>query len=161
MKHGASFVWFLVGLGAGLLFARGLSATRFQTTQCSLSPDERFRVRILDPGISWIDRNFEVRVERLGDHKETTIFRSPDEDPPPGRERIVWSEDGKRFVIVGRRFIVGDGARKPDEEVLYLMANVETGQVWCNSNQQTAFPRFTCKDLPPMRWGGPCGVPAP
>ncbi len=157
MKRGASFVWFLAGVGAGLLFARGLAAIRYQTTQLSLSPDERFRVRILDRGFPSIDRNFQVRVERLADHKETTILESPDEDyTSPGRERIVWSGDGKRFVVVGPGFIVGDGPWKPDEEVLYLMADVESGQVWCNSNQQTAYPHFTCKDLPPMRWGGPC-----
>jgi hypothetical protein len=161
VKHGASFVWFLVGLGTGLLLAKGLAATRYQTTQVSLSPDERYRVRILDPGISWVDRNFQIRVERMDDHREITIFQSPDEDPPPGRERIVWSQNGKRFVIVGPRFIVVGAPRKPDKEVLYLMADVESGRVWCNSNQQTAHPHFTCKDLPPMRWGGPCAAPVP
>jgi hypothetical protein len=156
-RSSSSLVWFLAGLGMGLVLARGLLALRMQTTQTSLSPDERHRARILDRPFMWVDRNFEVRVERMDDHRETTIFRSPDEDPRPGRERIARSEDGKRFVVFGPGFVVRDRPRSREEDVLYLMYDVDSGKLWCNSDQQTAFPPFTCKDLPPMRWGGPCG----
>ena len=105
-RSGGSLVWFLAGLGLGLLVARGQLRLRMQTTQTSLSPDERYRIRILDRDFPSIDRNFEVRVERRDDGRATTVFRSPDEAPSPGRERIVWSEDGMRFVIHGRGFYV-------------------------------------------------------
>ena len=51
---------------------------------------------------------------------------------------------------------VRDRPKSDDEEVLYLMVDVASGRIWCNSRQQTRHPPFTSDDLPPMRWGGPC-----
>lgn len=160
MRPWTSLLIFGAGFGVGLVVEKGLAVVRMQTSQTSLSPDDQYRVRILDRALPSVDRNFEVRVERRDGGRETTVFQSPDE-APIGRERIVWSEDGTRFVVLGRGFFVRDRPKSDDEEVLYLMVEVASGKVWCNSRQQTAYPPFACKDLPPMRWGGPCPTAGP
>jgi len=36
--------------------------------------------------------------------------------------------------------------------VAYLMFDLPTGRLWCNSPQQTAYPPFTSDDLMAVRW---------
>jgi hypothetical protein len=80
------------------------------TTLTSLSPDDKFRVIILERrlGLLDIDRNFHVRLEDVKTGRGKVIFRSPDEGRPVGSERIIWSLDSSRFVLLGRHFSVAD-----------------------------------------------------
>lgn len=148
--------WFLAGLTLGL-FAASLWTRRESVTLISFSPDEAVRVHMVEVGV-WIDRNFHVRLERRNRCEADsmrTVFRSPDEGRPVGSERVVWSDNSTRFVLLERHFKVNDGARLADGEVLYLMYDVTTNELRCNAIQQSEYRAFTLWDLPPMRWGGP------
>jgi hypothetical protein len=132
-------VAFAIGLLTGLAFSfRG----RERVTVTSLSPDEKTRVLLVELPFR-IDRNFELRVESLDRTGEMrTVFRSPDEGRPEGSERILWSGDGRQFILLGRHFYVEPDAVLPSGEQLYLHYNLDTGQVQCNARQET-FPRVT------------------
>ena len=129
---------------------------RERITLTSLSPDETVRVTLVElPHL--LDRNFELRLDSAhrGGRERTIIFRSPDEDRPEGTERVVWAVDGSRFLLVGRHFHVNAHApRVPagTSEVAYLMYELPTGRLWCNSAQQTTHPTFTWDDLKVVRW---------
>src|SRR5215475_4299983 len=75
----------------------------------SASPDRRFRVDLVEYD-HWMDHNFGVRLHRVDEKTTTTIFNSPDEGRPNGTERIIWSRDSSRFVLVGRHFFVSETA---------------------------------------------------
>ena len=99
-----------------------------------------------------IDRNFVLRLEDTASGSTREIFSSPDEGRPEGSEWVIWSEDSSRFLLVGRHFFLYD--HKPtlaNGDVLYLMCDVKTGQVWCNS-EQSGLPHFTTADLAAVRW---------
>jgi hypothetical protein len=49
---------------------------------------------------TFIARNFEVWLENIDSGRERTVFRSPDAGRPVGSERIVWSVDGSRFLLL-------------------------------------------------------------
>jgi hypothetical protein len=94
-----------------------------------------------------IDRNFELRIENLEKPGVMrTVFRSPDEGRPEGSERVLWSGDGRRFVLVGRHFHVEPSAVLPGGEQVYLYYNVDTGETRCNGTQSD-LPRVTIETL--------------
>lgn len=142
-----------VALVVGILL--GFWGARFgeQTTLVSLSPDEATRVWIVER-THWIDRNFEVRVEDMKTQKMTTVFTSPDEGRPIGSERIVWSADSLRFLLLGRHFYASPESRLPTGESLYLLHDQKSGKVWCNASQQKTLPPFSQKDLSTTKWNG-------
>jgi hypothetical protein len=83
-----------------------------------------------------------------------TVFRSPDEGRPIGSERIVWSVDGSRFLVLGRHFYGSDAARFPSGEQAYFLMDLPTGKVWCNAGQQTEYPGFGMDVIEEMKWVG-------
>lgn len=140
----------LVGFAAGFVL-RGSPLLSQSVTLRSLSPADTYRVSLVErPG--FIDRNFDVRVEDLRAGSVKIMFRSPDEGTPVGSERVVWSEDGTRFLILGRHFFVAQGGTLRNGEQAYLMVDLHTGRVWCNALQQTRFRRFGVEDLEAIRW---------
>ena len=151
--------WLLVrlaalGVAASVGFALGgCLLVRPPVTLTSLSPDDRFRVTLVERS-AVLDRNFDVRLDDRRDGTRRTVFRSPDEGFPPGSERVVWAADGSRFLLLGRHFHVTDAAGLPSGELAYLMADVHSGRVWCNATQQAEHPGFTVADLRAVRWLG-------
>lgn len=113
---------------------------RDRTTVTSLSPDDRVRARLVErPG--WIDRNFDVILERLDDGTKTVVFSSPDEGRPEGSERFLWSRDGTMLLLVGRHFIVRPPSMALETgETVYLLYHLPSRRTWCNSEQQARFP---------------------
>jgi hypothetical protein len=131
--------------GCGLFFP--------PTTLNSLSPDDTHRVTLVERRLD-IDRNFELRLENLTTGRTKTVFRSPDEGRPVGSERIVWSADSSRFVVLGHHFYIADSGKLASGELAYLMMELNTGKIWCNSEQQAEFPRFGLDDLTSISWDG-------
>jgi hypothetical protein len=144
-------VWSLLGivLGGGATYL--LARIGKQTSLTSLSPDGEFLVRLRS--LEWgIDRNIEVWIEAVHGSRKSLVFDSPDEDFPAGTERILWSKDGRQFVLIGQHFThLSPTARLPGGEFLYLLVDVENGAIRCNSTAQEKLPSFSTRDLPPMR----------
>jgi hypothetical protein len=135
--------------------AIGIFGSRFgeRVTLISLAPGDVNRVWLVEVP-SFIDRNFTLRIENLEERRIVTIFRSPDEGKPIGSERIIWATDGSRFVLLGRHFYVNQQATLASGERLYLMYDVRSGELWCNSSQQSTYPSFSRKDLSSSEWQG-------
>ena len=87
-------------------------------------------------------RNFSIRLEDLARDEEVTIFRSPDEGGPPGTERLIWSKDGTKLLLVGRHFFVKEDLFLDNGDQLYFLHDLPTGKSWCNS---------AGVDLPPLK----------
>ena len=133
-----TLVCLAIGFRAGVAWSR-----REGVTLVSLSPDDRLRVQLVEVS-TWIDRNFQIRLERLPRGTVETLFRSPDEGRPEGSERIVWSPDSRRFALLGRHFFVREGTPSRGGESLYLLCDVASGKLWCNASQ--AGPPFAAED---------------
>jgi hypothetical protein len=131
--------------GPTAIFLLGWLLTSTQVTASADSPDENYRAEVVDPSFRFIDRNFCVRImDDKGNSR--MVFRSPDEPVTGvGQERLLWSEDGNRFLLVGK-FWVREGSEIADGECLYLLCDVASGKVWCNSGQQVA-PGFGREEL--------------
>jgi hypothetical protein len=135
----------LVGFAAGQFTAR-VAAWRHQVALVSLSPDETWQVRVIDRD-PWLDRNFELELFCRHDDSVSTIFRSPDEGRPIGSERIVWSPDSWKFVLIGRHFTdCPETARLPTGEIAYLLYDLKSNTLRCNSRQQS-LPPFKVEEL--------------
>jgi hypothetical protein len=146
----------LLTFAAGVLVAMAVFSFhgKERLTLASLSPDDKTRVALVELS-HLMDRNFELRIENLERPGTTrTVFRSPDEGRPEGSERVLWSGDGRQFVLVGRHFYVEPDAVLPSGEQLYLYYNVETGEVRCNA-KQSKLPRVTIEAVRAL--GGPAG----
>jgi hypothetical protein len=90
-------------------------------------------------------RNFEIWLERVSDGFRTNIYRSRDEGGRSDTDRILWRDDHSQFVVLGRNFIVRESPNVP-METLYLLYDVPSGKVRCNSIQ-AAEPGFSQKEL--------------
>ena len=122
---------------AALAVIAGFALTdRSATTLVSLSPNEKLRVRLVE--LAWrLDRNFELELEDVASGRTMVIFRSPDEGLPIGSERVFWSRDSSRLLLVGRHFFVAGDVRTSTGEALYFLYDVRTGRAWCNAEPAT------------------------
>ena len=132
-------------LAVGFLIAT-LRAKCERVTVVSLSPDDKLRIHLVELN-NWGDRDFVLRLERIADESFETIFKSPDEGFPIGSERIVWSPDSQKFVLLGRHFYVREGTPSTNGELLYLLYDRKTCKMWCNASQQAAYPHFEARDV--------------
>jgi len=149
--RGAAFV---VILSAGAVLGFGLRSCSLiypQTTVTSLSPDDQWRVALVERRHD-IDRNFDLRLEAVETGRTRIIFRSPDEGRPISSERFVWSQDGTRFLLLGRHFYQCDSAKSPSGEQAYLMMDLSTDEIWCNAGQQSRFPKFGPEEIRAINW---------
>jgi hypothetical protein len=105
------------------------------TTTTRLSPDETILARLVETSPSWhIDRNFVIRLESLVDGKKATIFHSPDEGHTVGTERLLWSKDGTKLLLVGRHFFVKEDLFLDNGDQLYFLYDLPSGKAWCNAD---------------------------
>jgi hypothetical protein len=124
------------------------------TTVVSLAPNEKLRVHLVE--LRWrLDRNFELRLENVATGATTVIFSSPDEGVPIGSERVLWSRDSSRVLLVGRHFSLARDERIASGEALYLLYDARTGEAWCNASQQRRLPSFTYADVAAVDWATP------
>jgi hypothetical protein len=114
-------------------------------TTSAASPDGQYRAELVDRRIHTIDRNFRIRImDSMG--KSQVVFLSPDENPLKiGQERFLWSQDGKRLLLLGRGFWVRKGAELANGESLYFLWDAPSGHTWCNSDQRG--PPFDISEL--------------
>ena len=119
----------------------------------SESPNGYYAVEIGELPV-FLDRNFQVRLRSLPSQFALSVLLSPDEGVP-GTERIVWSKDSTRFVLLGRNFSVEPHARTGGtNEVLYLLYDVGSGSAWCNAAQK-GLPNFDRPQLTNTVWTEP------
>jgi len=85
---------------------------------------------------SRLDRNFYLRLRHVTWKTNAIIFDSPDEGLPVGKDRIVWSRDNSRMVLIGRHFFVGDAARLTNGEAIYLLYDIKSGNIRCNTKAE-------------------------
>jgi hypothetical protein len=104
-----------------------------RTTMTRLSPDETLRASLTERAFG-IDRNFQIRLENCVTDETTTIFRSPDEGRPYGSERLIWSKDGTKLLLVGRHFFVKEDLFLDNGDQLYFLYDVPTGRSWYNTD---------------------------
>jgi hypothetical protein len=117
------------------IFAMVWLLTLSYVSASAVSPDGTLRAEIVDRSFQFIDRNFRVRIVD-GKGIARTVFRSPDESPSGvGQEQLLWSADGNRLLLVGK-FWVREGAELANGKCLYLLYDIPSGQVWCNSDQR-------------------------
>lgn len=111
-----------------------------------ISPDQKYEAvltsnkKIQDPHLILLLRNRSTGLVRK-------VFETPDEGAPVGTERLIWNRNGKWLLLVGREFYVNDEAVLPSGELLYLLYNVETRELLCNSNQQNDYKPFGIEEL--------------
>lgn len=144
----------LAGFGVGRTGADRTTLTR-------LSPDETLRASLVEPGWRGLDRNFQLRLEDRARGTTTTIFRSPDEGDPSGTERLIWSKDGTKLLLVGRHFFVQDDLFLDNGDQAYLLYDLREKRAWLNAHELPDAPRLTAGMLDrveftePVRWRGP------
>lgn len=154
-------IWILIAL-VGLLLAYGcfrsfpfLRSPRHEnTTTTLLSPDGRILALLVELP-RFIDRNFDVRLQRIDGAKSVTetIFSSPDEGRPAGSERFIWARDSEWLLLVGRHFYVkGDDRLKTGEDV-YLLHHVSTCTTWSNAAQTADYEPFGAGKLAGIDFG--------
>lgn len=97
--------WVLIALATlvipigGLVLLVRLFLGFATVTVSAAAPDGRMVVQLVEPGRRFLDRNFTVRVRRAHGWWRH-VWTSPDEGPP-GRERFVWSRDGRHVLLIG------------------------------------------------------------
>lgn len=113
------------------------------TTTQSLSPDEAYRVHLVEsrPNLPLkLDRNFRVVLASLDKddkHEITreTVFTSPDEGRPIGSERFIWSKDSEYVLLVGKRFLVATDLPLGHGEQAYFLYHLPSKRSWTNAKQ--------------------------
>ena len=125
----------VVGLLIAFYFVVGAMLSLSAVTASATSPDGRLRAEIVDRRLHFIDRNFRLRIvdpKRMA----TVVFTSPDESPRGvGHDRLLWSSDSRRLLLIGPNFWVREEAKLKSGESLYLLYDAPSGSVWCNSDQ--------------------------
>lgn len=116
----------------------------------STSPNRRARAEIVEI-TGRLDRNFFLRLTDVQSGVATNVFYSPDEGRP-STERIIWSRDSSRLLLLGREFLVEEQGRLPAGEQLYLLYDITSGELKCNASQQDQYGRFSRVDLVRIDW---------
>ncbi len=149
----------IVGVSlAGMALVLGLMVrwvAEERVTTCRLSPDDTYRVWLVDLHVNFqLDRNFSIRLERLGQFKPrqareiTTLLRSSaDEGKPEGSERFIWSKDGTKILLVGRHFYVRHDLMLDNGDQVYFLHNLKSGQSWINAENETRLLPLTPSQL--------------
>jgi hypothetical protein len=102
---------------------------------------------------AFLDRHFSVRLTSywLGIiPMRRVVYLSPDEGPRGG-ERLVWSRDGRRVLLLGPNLFGIHAACLSSGEVLYLLVDAQTGATASNASQAGRdHPRFSLDDVAAM-----------
>ena len=128
-------------------YIRGMHSTWYwdgrATTVSRLSPDETILARLVEVSLTpSLDRKFRLHLQFFVHSDMKSIFLSPDEGGggPPGTERLIWSKDGTKLLLVGRHFFVKDDLFLDNGDQLYFLYDLPTDRGWCNSEAPVSFP---------------------
>ena len=127
---------FHLGL-AFMLFLTGClqSPSAPHVSSSMLSHDGKCLAEVVELWVPERDRRFEVRISRkdLDSSQPLAIYQSPDEGRPD--ERLLWSSDNRHVLLVGKYLAAGPEFVTDTGETIYLLYNVQTGEIRCNSSQ--------------------------
>ncbi len=145
---------FCLGWVLGIL--AGINEDKFKTTVARLSPNEAWIAELGEPQI-WFnpDRYVTIRLKRLYDENHRPLsehrpggnwkflYQSMDEGRPEGTERLIWSKDGTKLLVVGRHFFVKKDLFLDNGDQLYFLHDVPSGKGWSNADKSEGFPQLT------------------
>ena len=97
----------------------------------TLSPDTTTTAEIFELP-QFVDRNFQVRLKTYRRNfipSRRVVFQSPDEGAPPGTERLIWSQDGRYLLLVGKKVFPRKRECLSTGELLYLLYDNQKGIV--------------------------------
>ncbi len=144
-RHAPKVLLFvLVGLSVVLLVLGVLFIAVPRDTLVSDSPDGSHRI-IVREGMRFIDRNFRVILVDRRTGTERVVFTSDDQSPTITQERFVWSEDSSKAALVGDRYFVVPEAKLENGEIVFLMYDVESNTLWCNTDHDRGFQRVSAE----------------
>lgn len=107
------------------------------------SPDKRYCVRVSQVNMMGIDFNYRIdlRDASISPPLETIVFKTPDEKPFNGIEKIIWSPDSTQFILVGSSFYVrNERLATPSGEDVYLFCDTKTNTIRTNASQSRLQP---------------------
>ncbi len=140
---------FHLGLAVMLLLSGCLqSPSSPHVSSSMLSHDGKYLAEVVEIWVPERDRRFEVRITRkdVGSAQPEVVYQSPDEGRP--EERLLWSSDSRHVLLVGKYLAAGPEFVADTGETIYLLYNVQTGEVRCNSSQlQPRLKGFDFDDL--------------
>jgi hypothetical protein len=119
-----------------------------ETTVSRLSPDETILARLIEASATRsLVRHFKVRLQALRSDSRgfDNIFRSSEggDAGQPGTERLIWSKDGTKLLLVGRHFFVKDDLFLDNGDQAFFLYDVPTRRGWCNSEAPAGLPALT------------------
>ena len=138
----ASVITFQVGYLVGL-------GRRPRATVLRLSPDERTRASLVEVGDgTGGEREVSFRLERTSDRGEAFRLDLPGvAGGVAGTERLIWSRDGTRVVLVGRHFFGHADLMLAGGDELFLLHDVTSGRTWINSAADLRLPPLTADQI--------------
>jgi hypothetical protein len=100
------------------------------------------------------DSHFEIQITsgNTNNAQVQTIYRSPDEGGVT--PRLLWSDDSRYLLVVGKNLGVGPKDGTDTGEWLYLLYDLKKNEVRCNSIQLSVpINRFDFDDLAGINFG--------
>lgn len=142
-ETGTSWKGFLVVLAivTVVLIGSCLFRVRLRDVLVSDSPDGAHRM-IVRERARHIDRNFHVVLVDLVTGNERVIFTSEDQSPTNSHERFVWSGNSSKVALVGDRYYVIPEATLENGEIVFLMYDLESETLKCNSEYERGYQRI-------------------
>lgn len=129
-------------LGVAMCIVAGCSKgpSAGQVSSTSRSPDGKHLAELVEwqsGNFAVADRHFAIRIKSLttNNPQAETIFSSPDEGELA--ERLLWSDDSRYLLLVGRAGGLGVGPEAVTDtgDVLYLLYDLQMRELKCNSTQ--------------------------
>ncbi|HNH82830.1 MAG TPA: hypothetical protein PL157_10700 [Acidobacteriota bacterium] len=123
----------VVWVGLGLLI---YSQFAYTIDHSFLSPAGHWRAKLVD--YKQADHKIEIKLEDTTHHQPAKMIYAVDELPSFANERILWSKDETKLLVVGRGCSVpNDCSKLATGEGLYLLYDIPTGTTRCNIRHST------------------------
>jgi hypothetical protein len=145
-------------LFAALCFVVGCSggASTPRVATSNWSPDKKHLAELVEMPVQSIvgDYHFEIRITSPSTNGSATetVYKSPDEGGYP--PRLLWSDDGRYLLAVGKGLGVVPDAGTDKGEMIYLLYDSQSHEVRCNSTQlNIPLKSFDFRDLAGINFG--------